>query len=169
METEGSFQNRWVLRLKGPSFNSAVYAVTTRFKDELSKEKENLDAEETRLMYVAATRARCVLLVPKASTGNLWASLNAPGTQEIDTILNSTSVAQQTPKEVNPEQDPHEWDTMLKENPLLYRNVEAQTWHHILPSNLHDSDQEPEKSQEPDATAPLPRGQTSSLLLGTIV
>ncbi len=158
-----------ILRLTGPSFNSAVYAVTARFKDELSKEKENLEAEETRLMYVAATHAGCVLLIPKTSTSNLWASLHTLGTQEIDSILYGPDVGQPIPQELNPEQDPCEWEAMIRENPLIHRNVETKTWQLHLPSNLHDSDKESEKTQEPDAEALLPRGQTSSLLLGTIV
>lgn len=85
METDGPSQKRWVLRLTGPSFNSAVYAVTARFKDELSNNWTLvLNFADTEIAYKIVEGcvkenhiSECVSEVEKFCRTDLLAKLNS--------------------------------------------------------------------------------------------
>lgn len=169
METDGPSQKRWVLSLRPQGFGGAPYAVTGKYPNEESREKENLAAEETRLLYVAATRAGCALLIPKVPGSDVWSPLYAAPVEDADSMIFDPAAADPEPPQPPKEQDPAEWEEMIRESPLLHRGAEGETWLLRTPSDLHDSDREPEESKEADPDADLPRGEASSLLLGTVV
>lgn len=169
MEPDGMNQKRWTFKLTGQGFGAATYAVTERYEEEENREAVNLDAEEIRLMYVAATRAGCVLLVPDTGEECLWDSLLTAETEDLETVLPPETENEKVLTGYGYEQNPNDWDEMIKENPLLNAKTENETWQLNLPSNLHDKDMEPESECEPDADAELPRGEVSSLLMGTVI
>ena len=169
METDGTEQKRWPLKLTGGDFGAVVYAVTERYEEEQERAAVNLLAEETRLMYVAATRAGCALLIPDAGGNCLWNSLRTAEINSLETVLPTVPGATVEPADFGFEQETGDRIEMVRENPLLRTEAGAESWKISQPSNIHDSDLEPEEYHEPDPNASLPRGETSSLLLGTVI
>ena len=170
MEMDGPSQNRWIFSLHGKGKKAVVHATTNRYPDEMSKEKENVTAEEVRLMYVAATRAGCALLIPRVSGGpNLWDMLFASATKDIDAVLYDPSAEEPSSPEEKREQTPDEWRSLAAESPLQNQRVTAETWQLRTPSDLHDSDKEPAVAEKGNVDSALPWGEASSLLLGTAV
>ena len=172
MEADGTAQRRWALKLSDSdsNFKTFTYAGTGRYKDEEKRETINLQAEETRLMYVAATRAGCALLIPETGGKEcLWDSLRSAGTKDLSEILPPLPDEPAEPADFGQEQDPGEWTGMVRGNPLLQTGAETESWKISQPSKINDSDLEPEERRKPDPDADLPRGETSSLLLGTVI
>ena len=171
METDGTAQKRWALHLyeKDANYITTTYTETGRYEEEENREVVNLSAEETRLMYVAATRAGCALLIPETGKGCIWDSLRSAETKDLSVILPSEQGETVRPADFGYEQQPGARIEMVRENPLLCTDAGADSWQISQPSNIHDSDLEPEEYREPDPDASLPRGETSSLLLGTVI
>lgn len=172
METDGTEQKRWALRLSGGDFGSVVYAATNRYGEETEREASHLIAEETRLMYVAATRARCALLIPDPGKECAWSRLLTEDVKDLRSVLppleaEDTETAA-TPAEVS-EQDPAVRLALTEENPLRHTEVMNETWKLTVPSEVNDVDTEPQEAVRPQQVSDLPRGEISSLLAGRAI
>lgn len=169
MEMDGIVQKRWALRLTGSAKVPMVYAVTERYEEEQSREDANLQAEEDRLMYVAATRAGCALLIPDTGKKCLWDSLRCVPVKELETVLPTLTAETVSPVEFGYEQQAEERARLVGENPLLHTGTTEETWELNRPSELSDSEMEMDIVVESDPEALLPRGESSSLILGTVI
>ena len=171
MEAGWPEQTRWALKLANPGIGNITYAVTERFEEEREKETAHLNAEEARLMYVAATRAGCALMIPDTGGDCVWNALLSADAKSLETVLPPLPEGAETagPEESGFEQQPGDRQRLTEENPLRRLENEKETWRLSLPSTTHDSDLEPEAAHAPDPGAELPRGETSSLLLGKVI
>ena len=163
MEADGPDQKRWVFRLTGSeeSYTSMTYAVTERYGEEAEKERASLDAAEIRLMYVAATRAGCALLIPSGEN-SLWNPLLAAGAEDLETIMPAETVEKGLPEKRGFEQDPEQRKKLVDEK--LLSGTGEKTWKLITPSRLGSGKVRKEGPEED-----LPRGEASSGELGELI
>ena len=68
------------------------YFSTEQFPEEKEKEKESLNAEEVRKIYVAATRARNALIVCDIGGRNRWKTLHPESLTDIYSVLKATDI-----------------------------------------------------------------------------
>lgn len=172
MEIDGTEQKRWALRLSGGDFGNVIYAATDRYEEEAEREAAHLDAEKIRLMYVAATRARCALLIPDPGKECVWSSLLTDDIEDLAAVLPPLEAedeeAAATPA-VMFEQDPAVRLALTEENPLRHSEAMTETWKLTVPSEVNDVDTEPVEVTRPQQVSDLPRGETSSLLAGRAI
>lgn len=80
----------YLFTLNKENIQDGYYFTTKDFEDELEKEKGALEAEETRKMYVAATRARNALIISNYGQGrNRWKDLTPELLPDIYGPMNS--------------------------------------------------------------------------------
>ena len=171
MEPDGTEQKRWALRLTSPDSgleHNKVYGSTNLYKDIRDLEVANLLAEEMRLVYVAATRAGCALLIPRVEKC-IWSPLLTADTGNLAEILPPLPDEADEPAAYGFEQDPGRRAELVEENPLLRTETAEESWKLDKPSEKPDSDYEKDTVPESDPEAILPRGETSSTALGTAV
>jgi len=146
------------------------YLSTNVFPDERDKEIGDLEAENKRLVYVAATRARNALIVCRLNNNNNgWASLTDDSTTDIYSVIDiSTDISD--PEVIDPVNSEELYSDAENSCILKTPNIIEPTFSTEKPSGLSvasktsekdssiDDDQDPEDTPKPSAT-----------LLGTLI
>ena len=143
---------------------------TNNYKEQADKEKDSLAKEQDRLVYVAATRARNVLIVsePKANSktgprgmGSKWKPLKEKSQSEFFKTIGENSNSNESNAEEAKAND-------------LYKNVELikikseETYLFKQPSDIQSPSKTSESPYENEGE-PIGNGETYATLMGTMV
>ena len=145
---------------------------TDFFPTEEQAEKDAAAAENMRLLYVAATRAKCVLIAadrrtktvdkatgePARSKENFWAQITELPSGEIFGIL---------PQEETPAQRPAQVRTAAGRLSLEDAAFRQKTYEELVPSKLKTAVRPISKKQDPNAPQPIRRRDAN--LIGSMI
>lgn len=159
---------KYVFILKPQGVSYAV-AQTKQFAAQEEQEAELNSAEQKRLLYVAATRAECALLIPKRTDkGGIdpWKPLLTDGAL---LVKDGTSLLDEDWTERPAQTEAPGTAITTAYYPCQNTEPNELSWSLNTPSDCHDRDAEPAVISTPDPDAALPRSMKSSTLMGTAV
>ena len=160
----------------GETNGRATYLQTSEFAEELEAEKEVSKAEQKRLAYVAATRARNVLIIGDKKSSK-WAELMDDSMKDARTAL--LSVEETKEEELLTANKANEIDTLYlkaEEESALKKNRQAETESYklcnpsksVVPSKLESDMTQDDNSEAVDATG-NEKQRVNAALMGTMV